>query len=52
MNRSNMSKQLNYGDLSRFVGRPVGKQFATGDTVAEELTASVTYEDINGKKRT
>ena len=47
-----MSKQLNYGDLSRFVGRPVGKQFATGDTVADELTASVTYEDINGKKRT
>lgn len=52
-----MSKQLNYGDLSRFVGKPVGQQFAKkryaeGETVAEELTGSVTYEDINGKKRT
>jgi hypothetical protein len=57
MNRSNMSKQLNYGDLSRFVGKPVGQQFAKkryaeGETVADELTGSVTYEDINGKKRT
>ena len=57
MNRSNISKQLNYGDLSRFVGKPVGQQFAKkryaeGETVAEELTESVTYEDINGKKRT
>ena len=57
MNRSNISKQLNYGDLSRFVGKPVGQQFAKkryaeGETVAEELTGSVTYEDINGKKRT
>ena len=57
MNRSNISKQLNYGDLSRFVGKPVGQQFAkkryaTGKTVADELTESVTYEDINGKKRT
>jgi len=57
MNRSNISKQLNYGDLSRFVGKPVGQQFAkkryaVGDTVAEELTGSVTYEDVNGKKRT
>lgn len=52
-----MSKQLNYGDLSRFVGKPVGQQFAKkryaeGETVADELTGSVTYEDINGKKRT
>ena len=57
MNRSNISKQLNYGDLSRFVGQPVGQQFAKkryaeGDTVAEELTGRVTYEDVKGKKRT
>ena len=57
-----MSKQLNYGDLSRFVGQPVGQQFAKkryavgdrvaeGDTVAAELTGRVTYEDVKGKKR-
>ena len=57
MNRSNISKQLNYGDLSRFVGKPVGQQFANkryaeGDMVADELTESVVFEDVNGNKRT
>lgn len=57
MNRSDIPNQLNYEDLSRFVGKPVGQQFAKkryaeGDMVADELTESVVFEDVNGNKRT